>query len=301
MTLRQLNYFLAVVDEGSITRAARRMHIAQPSLSQQLRELECHVGGRLVERLPRSIRLTVLGRQFEPHARAVVLAAERAEKAARAALTTRGGELEIATVRSIAVGLLPPSISRWRRAHPHVTMRLHEFGHRSILEDRVRCGLADLAIGPLPQRWQGPLVRLGWEEFVVVLPHDDPLADSGARLRLNTLSDRDWVLYEPQHGLSEVVAFACAAAGFLPVPAIQTAQVEAAARLAAAGLGPALVPSDAVPSELDGVVLRLDPPVARELAAYARQDFSPLASAYLDFLLGDACWANQPAGLVAVP
>jgi DNA-binding transcriptional LysR family regulator len=301
MTLRQLGYFLAVVDEGSITRAAQRLHVAQPSLSQQLRELERSLGGTLIERLPRTVRLTSLGRLFEPQARAVVLAAERAEGVVASGLSSEAGDLEIATVRSIAVGILPASIMRWRRAHPKVTVRLHEFGHRSLLEDRVRRGLAELAVGPCPARWNGPVVQLGWEQFVVVLPHDDPLSDGRSRLSLEMLSDRDWVLFEPQHGLSDVVTFACAAAGFVPVPAIQTAQVEGAARLAAAGLGPALLPTDAVPPDLQDAALPLDPPLGRELAAFARAEFTPLANAYLDVLRDDACWAARPDGVVVVP
>jgi DNA-binding transcriptional LysR family regulator len=301
MTLRQLGYFLAVVEDESITRAAQRLHVAQPSLSQQLRQLERSLGGALIERLPRTVRLTSLGRVFEPQARAVVLAAERAERVAAAALNSEIGDLEIATVRSVAVGILPGSIMRWRAAHPHVTVRLHEFGHRDLLEDRVRRGLADLAVGPCPARWAGPVVDLGWEEFVVVLPHDDPLNDGRARLRLETLRDREWVLFEPQHGLSDVVTFACAAAGFAPVPAIETAQVEGAARLAAAGLGPALLPSDAVPLDLQSAALPLDPPFGRELAAYARAAFTPLARAYLDVLRDDACWSGRPDRVVVVP
>ena len=121
-------------------------------------------------------------------------------------------------MRSIAFGILPASIMRWRRTHPHVAVRLHEFGHRSVLEDRVRSGLGDLAVGPRPRTWKGPLVPLGWEEFVVILPRDDPLADAAARLALHALRDREWVLFEPAHGLSEVAAFACAAAGFVPFP-----------------------------------------------------------------------------------
>jgi DNA-binding transcriptional LysR family regulator len=301
MTLRQLEYFLAILDEGSITRAAVRLHIAQPSLSQQLRELERSVGGALVERLPRSIRLTALGEQFEPSARAVVLAAQEALNVARSALNAQTGELEIATVRSIAAGILPASINRWRGKYPDATVRLHEFGHRSTLEEQVRDGLADLAIGPHPQRWQGPVVSLGWEEFVIVLAPDDPAAQNVERIRLETLRDREWVLFEPEHGLIEVVKFACATADFCPKPAVQTAQVEAAARLAAAGLGPALIPADAVPSDLKHVAIPLDPPLGRELTAYARTEFTTLAHAYLAVLREDAYWSAAPPDVCAVP
>ncbi|HEY2636007.1 MAG TPA: LysR family transcriptional regulator [Solirubrobacteraceae bacterium] len=301
MTLRQLSYFVAVVEEGSITRAAKRLHVAQPSLSQQLRELERFLGGELIERLPRATRLTSLGRQFEPHAREVLMAAQRAERVVREALTQPSGELEIATVRSIAVGILPSSITRWRAAHPDSTVRLFEFGHRDVLEDRVRSGLADLAIGPRPREWAGPLESLGWEEFVVVLPTADAAAVDGASIALEELRDRDWVLFEPSHGLSDVAGFACGAAGFVPRAAVQTAQVDAAVRLAAAGLGPALIPRDAVPIDLEAHVRSLDPPLARELAAYARKEFTPMATAYLELLREDGCWAGAPPGVVAVP
>ncbi|MGD9735828.1 MAG: LysR substrate-binding domain-containing protein [Solirubrobacterales bacterium] len=301
MTLKQLRYFLAIVDEGSITKAAERLHIAQPSLSQQLRALEDTLGGTLIERSPRFIRLTALGRQIQPHARAAVRAAENVEGVARTILTASSGELEIATVRSIASGILPASITEWRSQHPQATVRLHEFGHRAILEERVRDGLADLAVGPSPLNWRGPTIALGWEEFVVILPPTDPLGSGGEPISLDALRDREWVLFEPKHGLSEFVSFACSVAGFTPTPALQTADVEAAARLAAAGLGPALVPADAVPSSLDAVALPLDPPLGRDLAAYTRDRFTPLANSYLEVLRRDERWQPRPAQPIRVP
>lgn len=145
LTLWQLRGFLAVLQKGSFTRAAERLHVAQPSLSQEIRQLEHSLGGPLFERLPRSIRLTELGRQFDSPARAVVLGAERAERVGRAAFGTELGQLKI-------------SITRLRRAHPGVSVRLYELGHRAMLAERVRSGLADLAVGPSPQRWAGQLV-----------------------------------------------------------------------------------------------------------------------------------------------
>jgi DNA-binding transcriptional LysR family regulator len=86
-----------------------------------------------------------------------VRAVERGRRGARAALALETGELEIATVLSMAVGLLPRYIRRWRERYPDVGIRLHEFRHRSLLEDAVEQGIADFAIGPLPVRaWDGP-------------------------------------------------------------------------------------------------------------------------------------------------
>src|ERR1700712_4042354 len=177
MNFRQLTCFVALVDEGSFTRAARAVGIAQPSLSQHIRTLEEELNGRLVERLPRGIVLTPAGRSLLPEARAAVRAVERGRRGARAALALEAGELEIATVLSMAVGLLPRYIKIWHERYPDGGIRLHEFRPRALLEDAVEQGVADFAIGPLPVReWDGPLVQIAWEEFVVVLPPDDPLA-----------------------------------------------------------------------------------------------------------------------------
>src|SRR5690242_4604968 len=97
-SLRQFAYWVATVEEGSFTRAAQRMRVAQPSLSQQIRQLEVEVGGPLMERLPREIRLTAAGKAFLPEAQAALLASERAMRAARAALSAIEGELVIATM-----------------------------------------------------------------------------------------------------------------------------------------------------------------------------------------------------------
>src|SRR6185437_3566900 len=113
-TLRQIEYWVAAVEEGSFGRAARRMHVSQPSLSQQVKVLEAELGGELLQRLPGGIRLTAAGREFLPHAREAVASAREAMRAARAALELRGGELEIATVPSIAAGILSDLVGMWR-------------------------------------------------------------------------------------------------------------------------------------------------------------------------------------------
>jgi len=84
-----------------------------------------------------------------------------------------------------------------------------------------------------PHKWRGPLVELGWEEFVVVLPASDPLARRKRAVSLTELADRDWVLFGPDHGLSQLVLEVCARAGFTPRRTVQTNQVAAAAPLAA--------------------------------------------------------------------
>jgi DNA-binding transcriptional LysR family regulator len=125
----------------------------------------------------------------------------------------------------------------------------------------VRGGVGDLGIAP-PIGWAGPVHRLGWEEFLVVLSPEDPLA-SRRKLRLVELKDFDWVMFEPGNGLHDLILSACASAGFTPRHAVLTSQVETAARLAAAGVGPTLVPENVIPDGLDGALLRIEPPLGR--------------------------------------
>jgi DNA-binding transcriptional LysR family regulator len=282
MNTRQLECFVAAVEEGSVTRAAARIGIAQPSLSGHIRALEEEAGGPLLVRLPRGVAPTAAGRALLPEARAAVRALGRAQQAARATLAVEEGELEVATVLSMAVGLLPPWISAWQSRHPRIAIRLHEFVHRRLLEDAIEHGVADLAVGPVPLReWNGPLRIVTWEEFVVVLPRDDPLAgrDSVAPAEL---AEREWVLYQPTHGLDGIVEEICRRAGFSPRGRVRTSQAEAAARLGAAGLGPAIVPDNVVAPGLDCAVLRLRPPMTRDIAVYSRLELSATASAFAD-------------------
>ena len=103
---------------------------------------------------------------------------------------------------------------------------------------------------------------------------------------LAALADRSWILFPTTHGLSQVVAEACARAGFSPRPAVTTQQFDAAVRLAAAGVGVALVPDNVVPAELQPSVRRLRRPLVRELTAYTRSEWSPPARAFVDVLRG---------------
>jgi DNA-binding transcriptional LysR family regulator len=300
-TLRQIEYWVAAVEEGSFGRAARRMHVSQPSLSQQVKVLEGELGGELLERLPDGIRLTPAGKEFLPHARTAVAATARGVRAARAALEMRSGELEIATVRSIAAGILPDLIHGWHERFPGTSVRLREFTHRRMSEDAVAAGEADIGIGPPPPDWRGPVIHLGWEELVVVLPDGDAQA-SGDTIRLETLADREWVMFDSDNGMSDLIVSAClslTAGSFTPRPVVLTSQVETAARLAAAGVGPTLVPVSVVPADLRGRVLRCLPAVGRELSVYARAGLSPQAAAFVT-LMEEAEWSQPPAEAVVV-
>ncbi|GAB2578002.1 LysR family transcriptional regulator [Streptomyces capparidis] len=288
-TLRQLEYLVTVVDQGSFTRAAELLHVTQPALSHQVRALERAVGGPLLERLPRGVRLTPMGRAMIPHARAALADAQRAVCAARQAAGLECGELRLATLYSLGLGVLPPALRAWRRAHPDVRVSLHEHRHADELRAAMAAGQADLAVGPRPDDWEGPVHPLGEEEFVVVVPEGDPAAEGGAtRVRLGALADRGWVHYAPGHGLAEVLERACAADGFRPRVAVRTEQTATAPVLAASGLGPTLAPANVIPPGFDGRLLRPEPPIRRPLVAYARGGLDSLTSAFVRVLVRTA-------------
>ncbi|MEV4613115.1 LysR family transcriptional regulator [Kitasatospora sp. NPDC049258] len=300
MSLRQFEYFVAVAEEGTLSRAAARLSVAQPSLSQQLRALERRVGGPLFERLPRGMRLTPAGRAFLPQALATLRDAERAYRSARAATSGETAELEIATVSSIAAGILPNVIRAWHDQHPGCPIRLDEFSHRDLLEQQVRNGMGDLAVGPRPRAWDGPVIPLGHEEFVVVLPHGHPCLGDGRAtpatgVALHDLADQEWVLFGQGHGLNDLIAGYCSTEGFRPAAAVRTWQVDAAARLAAAGVGPALLPDNALPAGLDAVVVPCRPKRFRALTCYLRSEPHGLVRQFVTAL------QESPLGLVRHP
>jgi DNA-binding transcriptional LysR family regulator len=299
MTFRQLEYLVAVIDEGSFGRAAQRLYVSQPTLSQQVRALEDEIGGALLERLPRGARPTPAGEALLPAARVALAATGRARRAARAVLGLEAGELEIATVGTIAFGVLPPILRRWRARHRERTVRLHEYRDGPVLAAAVAEGSADLGLGPRPAEWAGPLESLGWEELVVVLPPGDPLREAEGPIALAALAERDWVLFEREHALAQLTEALCAAEGFTPRAAVRTAQIAAAPVLAAAGLGPALVPVNIVAGPQRRSARTLHPPRARELCAFARAEWSPLARAFLD-LVAEEPWPQREPATIAV-
>jgi DNA-binding transcriptional LysR family regulator len=281
MRLRQVEYFVAVVEAGSITQAAANLYLAQPSLSHQITTLEKELGGSLFERLPRGLRLTPAGRAFLVEAKRIVSDVNRARRAVQSVTEGVLGELEISTVTSLAVGIIPSVARSWRETHPKMSLRLYEYTHASRLEESLLNGVGDFGFGPIPRFPMGEVIDVGAEEFMFVLPADDPLAGQSA-VDPGELAERPWVLYDATHGLSTVVTTVCSAYGFAPAGAVRTSQVETAARLAAAGLGPALLPANVVPPNIGALVLPAIRPLIRRLAAYSRTTMPPIIHGFVE-------------------
>ncbi|MFE9115974.1 LysR family transcriptional regulator [Streptomyces sp. NPDC007172] len=296
MSLRQMEYFVTVVEESSFTRAAELLHVTQPALSHQIKALERTVGGALLERLPRGVRLTPMGRAYLPHARLAVRSAFQAGRAARAAAGAEGGELHIAAVHAVAVGVLPEVFARWQRAHPGVRLLLHEHASPEALQEAVERGAADLAVGPPPKDWAGPVVPVGEEEIALVVAFDDPLAHRTS-VRLEEFADHAWVrcAMEPVVDGRPWLDLVCEGAGFTPRTVVRTEHTSTAVRMAAAGVGVVAVPTHAVRGGIgeDCVLLPVDSSWRRALTVFSRVELAGAAAAFTELLRRSAPYGSR--------
>ena len=281
ISLRQLEYFVTVVDEGSFTRAAELLQVSQPGLSHQIQALERELGGPLLERLPRRVRLTPAGRTALPHAPARLAHADGASSAARGALGVETRELHVGTLYSISTGILPGALRTWRRSYPELQVHLVELRHTDDLIAVMEAGPADVAVGPTPPGWDGPVREIGVEEFLIAAAPDTDLPIDPPQVRMADLAGHDWVHYTARSGLSDILDRACSRAGFQPRLSVRTEQGPSALNLARAGLGLALVPGNIVPPHFDGILLRPDPPVLRPLSVYTRVRPDPITAAFV--------------------
>jgi DNA-binding transcriptional LysR family regulator len=133
MELRHLRYFVRVAEEENVSRAALKLHVSQPALSRQIRDLEEELGFLLLERSAKSVRLTDAGRAFLIEARAVLQRAEEAVQAARAIATGGSGELHVGYAPSLTARILPPALRAFQAELPNVRVRLHDFSTEEML------------------------------------------------------------------------------------------------------------------------------------------------------------------------
>lgn len=151
MELRHLRYFVAVAEAENVSRAALRLHVSQPALSRQVRDLEDELGFPLLERTAKSVHLTAAGRTFLAEARAVLLRAEEAVKAARAVATGRRGELHVGYAPSPTVRILSPALRTFQAEMSEVRVKLHDLSTEEMLTG-LRDGALQIAFLVRPPR-----------------------------------------------------------------------------------------------------------------------------------------------------
>jgi DNA-binding transcriptional LysR family regulator len=260
MKLRQLQFFIAVAEELSFSRAAIRLHVAQPSLSTQIKALEDEVGAQLFERDKRHVSLTPAGRRFQNRIVTVLSLAESAKTEARFTELGRLGTINLGyTALSMFSTALPHAIRKFRQQEPNVLMTLREV---TSLEQLHELGERTLDVGVL--RWMDVSAPKGisiveWYRtpLVAALPKDHPRA-AAISLTLNDLKNEPFIMYPRQAGTGIYwhVLDLCTAAGFRPRVVKEVIESSTIVGLVAAGVGIAIVPADMNCIHFAGVVYR---------------------------------------------
>ena len=259
MELRHLRYFVAVAHEGHVTRAAEKLHIQQPPLSQQIRALEREIDAALFVRHPRGVSLTDAGRSFLADAEQILAQAEHAKIRARRTARGEVGRIAVGFTTSAPFHpLVARAIREFRGNRPNVSFVLEESSSGDMVsglrDDRldvafIRSGLVDpegITVHPLLQ-----------EDMVAAFPARHPLTKR-ARLTLKDLADETLILYRRPdgRGLYDVIIADCAEAGFSPHVGQEAPRIVSTLNLVAAGLGITIVPASLSRLPLEGVTYK---------------------------------------------
>jgi DNA-binding transcriptional LysR family regulator len=294
MELRQLAYFVAIAEERNFTRAAQRIPIAQPAISQQIRRLEAELGERLFLRGRRGITLTPAGQALLPHARAALGAAEGGRQVVASLGGLLTGRLAVGHVHPLPDRRFLRLLGAFHHTYPRIEL--------TLLEDQTDALLAALAAGQLDAaligqgRYDRPppevaSLLVAREPVVVAVHPTHPLAGRG-QIRLRALREEPMVTLTRASKLRSTLETACHAAGFAPRIAAETSDLGVMVQLAAEQLGVAVLPASGLAGTTELVQLRLthpeldrrlllvwrpasSPPAGRAFLALARQHLTP--------------------------
>ena len=241
MEIHQLRYFVAVADEGSFSRAAAKVRVAQPSLSQQIRKLEAEVGQPLFDRLPRSVVLTEAGRCFIDYARQILASIGDARRCVDELKDEVAGRLAVGAIPTIAPYVLPELVVTFQKHYPEVTLEIIEDVTDGITR-RVEAGELDVALASTCQ--QSPTLRresLGNEPLLALVPEGNPLAKK-TLVELDDLKSQRFLLLHEMHCLSQQVHHLLESRRLRPEIALAGSQLSTIANMVAAEIGVSIVP-----------------------------------------------------------
>ncbi len=267
VNLRRLHYFVAVAEELHFGRAADRLDMAQPPLSQQIRTLENELGLRLFQRNTRRVALTDAGRELLPHARSMLRGADELRRTMDGVRDGRAGILRLGFVDSASYGMLPPFLREHRDAAPgvrHVLRSMSSDAQRAALLD----GELDLGITRTPGAVADlEVVMLATEPLVLAVADDHPLASAG-RIDLEEVAGSSFIGFDRSASptLFAEVASLFARRGMVYDPVLEAGEYTTVLGLVAAGLGVALAPASVrtfAPRGLGYLTVRDDDAVAR--------------------------------------
>jgi len=241
MEIHQLRYFVAVADEGSFSRAAAKVRVAQPSLSQQIRKLEAEVGQPLFDRLPRSVVLTEAGRCLIDYARQILASIGDARRSVDELKDEVSGRLAVGAIPTIAPYILPELVGKFQKHYPEVSLEIVEDVTDGITR-RVEAGELDVALASTSQ--QSPTLRresVGNEPLLALVPEGHPLAKK-ALVELDDLKSQRFLLLHEMHCLSQQVHHLLESRRLRPEIALAGSQLGTIANMVAAEIGVSIVP-----------------------------------------------------------
>ena len=307
LEFRQLRYFVAVAEERHFGRAAERLHISQPPLSQQVRKLEAEIGAPLLRRTTRRVELTAGGEVLLDRARDILSAVDGATEDARRAASGELGRLAIGFTGSATYATLPGLAGALREALPGVELDLHGELLTPAQVARLLDGSLDLGVLRPPVRERALEVEvLRREPLVAVLPESHRLARAAA-VPLEELRDEPFVTYPSpfRSVVHDAVEEMCAAHGFRPRVALEASETATLVSFVAAGIGVSLVPDSVRHMTVHGAVYRPLGPGAAEVelaVAWRRDDHTPAlerALAIVRGAIGSRHGAPGPGSAVA--
>jgi DNA-binding transcriptional LysR family regulator len=286
MELRALRYFVTVAEELHFGRAARRLSMTQPPLSQAISGLERELGVRLLERTRRKVALTHSGAAFLGEARATLARAAQAVEAAQRAERGEVGRLAVGYIAATAFTLLPLVLRDFSRSFPDVKLELREFTLPQQFEALRRGEIHVALLRPPVADAELASETILQEPFALALPAGHPLA-ALRRVPARRLAAEPFVMFPRLPGLvfHDLIMDFCLRTGFAPRVAQEANQTHTVVGLVSAGIGVALVPASTQRIGLAGVVyrpLREKTPSSRTAVAWRRLDSSPAVKSFLD-------------------
>jgi LysR family transcriptional regulator, hydrogen peroxide-inducible genes activator len=247
MNLKDLKYLVALADTGHFGKAAERTFVSQPTLSAQLKKLEEFLGVKLVERQPKNVQLTEVGKQIVVRARRMLDEGEEIIALARSNTDPFAGKLKMGLIPTIGPYLLPRVMPKIRKAVPQLGLMLYEYQTEALLK-RLRDGEIDLGIMALPVLQDGLESRVLYEEsFTVALPIRHPLA-AKTTIKVADLAGQTVLLLEDGHCLRDQALEVCSRVDAREAQDFRATSLETLRQMVVAGLGITLLPEMAVES-----------------------------------------------------
>jgi LysR family transcriptional regulator, carnitine catabolism transcriptional activator len=286
--IRHLRAFLTVARLGSFTKAARFLHLSQPALTVQVRQLEEALGTRLLDRGPRSVRLTAIGKELAATLEPAISDLDAVLSRTREWIGGARGSVSIACLPSVAAGFLPEAIAAFKREHPAIKVQIRDLVAEGIT-DLVRSEEVDFGIGMLGARHPDLTFLPLFVDRMSAVFRSGHALEGRTKVTLGSLRSCELLLTDTRSSVRNIIDDAYASLGHRVTPAYEATSVSTIIAMAKAGLGVAIAPSSMLEDKLvDGLKAReiADAALVREIGIIQRsgRSLSPPSERFVDLL-----------------